>query len=56
MDLTVQLLKESPPNMAWICKRGQLYILIRVKEVGTNTVVFDYRGKSFVLRFHQRLA
>ena len=53
MDVTVRLIKESPPNAAWICKRGQLYILMRVKEVGINTVVFDYRGKSFVLRFHQ---
>ena len=53
MDVTVQLLKESPPNTAWICKRGQLYFLMRVKEIGTSTVVFDYRGKSFVLRFHQ---
>ena len=49
MDVTVRLNKESPPNAAWICKRGQLYILMRVKEVGINTVVFDYRGKSFVL-------
>ena len=53
MDMTVQLIKESPPNAGWICKCGQLYILMRVKEVGTNTVVFYYRGKSFVLRFHQ---
>ena len=37
MDETVQLLKES----------------LRVKEVGTNTVMFNSRGKSFVLRFHQ---
>ena len=57
MDQTVQFLKESAPNTAWICKRGQLFILMRVnfpvKEIGSNTVVFDYRGKSFVLRFHQ---
>ena len=53
MDQTVQLVKQSPPNAAWICKRGQVYILMRVKQVGINTVVFDYGGKSFVLRFHQ---
>ena len=53
MEQTVQLVKQSPPNAAWICKRGQVYILMRVKQVGINTVVFDYRGKSFVLRFHQ---
>ena len=57
MDQTVQFLKESAPNTAWICKRGQLFILMRVKEIGSNTVVFEYKpeykGKSFVLRFHQ---